>query len=97
MPMELAQTAREQLAAKLQGLRVSDETDDVCFRLSASERGEPQLMLSRPRPGDVTFEQDDRVIFAVASDVAPQFAQRTLDLRANEHGAMALVAYPTPE
>jgi hypothetical protein len=92
--MELAQAAREQLAARLQGLRVS-EADDVCFRLAKSVRGKPTLTVCRSLPGDVTFKHGNSVVFAVAPDIAPQFAGQTLDLRENEGGETMLVAYAT--
>jgi hypothetical protein len=46
-------------------------------------------------PGDVTFKHGNSVVFAVAPDIAPQFAGQTLDLRENEGGETMLVAYAT--
>jgi hypothetical protein len=93
--MELTSQAREYLATSLEGARVSD-TDDTCFRITLSDRGEPRLTLSRPLPDDTTFKHDDRVVFALASAVAPRFTEHTFDLKIDEEGKKQIIMYPTP-
>jgi len=93
--MDLSESARCQLAKRLED-RAGSPASDVCFRLTATRKGGARVTVCRPEPDDLTFKQGELVVLAVASDIAPRYADCTFDLRTDESGTQQLVILPSP-
>jgi hypothetical protein len=62
----------------------------------ASEEQGLTLVLSRPKPDDLTYAHGDRVVLAIGPEIAPRLRSTTLDIEPRSDGTKDVILVPSP-
>jgi hypothetical protein len=81
--------ARTRLAEALDNIE-APEAADACFRLVPTQENQLAIALAEPEEGDVTIEEEGKIVLALPPAVAELCEGRTLDVDSGPDGQSAL-------